>query len=60
MALHVVVFGSMFLYSVFRLVEFGGPSVEVKVFSPAAAPPEARPGVRVPRPAPSTAASEAR
>ena len=51
-AIHVVVFASLLVYSLFQVDELWAPSVEVKVFSPAKLPP----GVKDPRPA-STSAS---
>jgi hypothetical protein len=45
-AIHVVVFGSLLLFSLFQVDELWSPSVEVKVFSPAKLPP----GVREPKP----------
>jgi hypothetical protein len=44
--IHVVVFGSLLLYSLFQVDELWAPSVEVKVFSPAKLPA----GVKDPRP----------
>jgi hypothetical protein len=38
-AIHVVVFGSLLVYSLFQVDELWSPSVEVKVFSPAKLPP---------------------
>jgi hypothetical protein len=46
-AVHVVVFASLLVHSLFQVDELWAPSVEVKVFSPAKLPP----GVKDPRPA---------
>jgi hypothetical protein len=45
-AIHVVVFGSLLVYSLFQVDELWAPSVEVKVFAPGKLPP----GVRSPKP----------
>ena len=47
-AIHVVVFASLLVYSLFQVDELWAPSVKVKVFSPAKLPP----GVNDPRPEP--------
>jgi hypothetical protein len=53
-AVHVVVFASLLVYSLFQVDELWSPSVEVKLFSPAKLPPgvkDVKP-VSPPKPAP--------
>jgi hypothetical protein len=55
-AIHVVVFGSLLVYSLFQVDEIWGPSVEVKMFVPKKLPPgviDPKPVRPAPAPAPS-------